>query len=62
MFDECSRYIETADYPAWPYRGADALERLFATSGITAIQRLVHMLRETPDIAQREFDALLPGA
>lgn len=57
-FDECSRYIETDDYPAWPYRGADALEQLFVVDGIVEIRRFVRMFREAPDLAQREFDAL----
>jgi TIR domain len=58
LYQECSRYIEAGDYPDWPYRGADTLERLYAVEGLVAIRRLVHMLRETPRIAQREFDAL----
>ncbi|WP_322769583.1 hypothetical protein [Frankia sp. Cr1] len=58
-FKECTRYIETDDYPAWPYRGAATLERLFADDGLAAIRRFVRMLREAPDIAQREFHALV---
>lgn len=58
LYQECSRYIEAGDYPDWPYRGADTLERLYAVEGLAAIRRFLHMLREAPRIAQREFDAL----
>ncbi len=57
MSGECSRYIAAGDYPAWPYRGADALEAAFTAEGISAIRQAVHMLRSSPEIAQREFDA-----
>jgi hypothetical protein len=57
MSGECSRYIAAGDYPAWPYRGADALEAAFTAEGISVIRQAVHMLRSSPEIAQREFDA-----
>jgi hypothetical protein len=57
MSGECSRYIAAGQYPAWPYRGADALEADFTTEGVSAIRQAVHMLRSSPEIAQREFDA-----
>ena len=57
MYGECSQYIAAGDYPAWPYRGADALEAAFTAEGISAIRQAVHMLRSSPEIAQREFDA-----
>ena len=57
MSSECSRYIAAGYYPAWPYHGADALEAAFTAEGISAIRQAVHMLRSSPEIAQREFDA-----
>ena len=48
MSVECSRYIAAGDYPAWPYRGADALEAAFAADGLAAIRQAVHMLRASP--------------
>jgi len=58
MFDECTRYIETDAYPGWPYRGASTLEQHFASNGVVEIRRFMRMLREAPDLAQREFDTL----
>jgi hypothetical protein len=59
MFSECSRYIEVGDYLVWPYRGADSVETAFTVSGIAATRQTVYMLRSSPEVAQRGFDARL---
>jgi hypothetical protein len=59
IFEECSRYIATGRYPSWPYAGADALERLYGIDGLKSIRQYIYMLRQTPEIAQRQFDDII---
>jgi hypothetical protein len=58
VFAECSRYISTGTYPSWPYAGADVLEKLYGATGMKEIRQYIHMLRQTPEIAQQKFDSL----
>jgi hypothetical protein len=55
-------YIRSGTYPEWPYAGAARLETEYGASGIDAIRRWVHRLRDTPDLAQKDFDMPAGGA
>jgi hypothetical protein len=46
-------------YPAWPYRGALALQTLYEQHGLLAIQGLITMFRADPQLAQERFEGLM---
>jgi hypothetical protein len=62
LFGQCSAYIESGEYPDWPYRGADALEREYQDRGIAAIRAHMALLRDDPEIAQQIFDQAVSRA
>lgn len=62
LFAQCSTYIGSGEYPDWPYRGADALEREYQERGIAAIRARVTLLRVDPEIAQQDFDQAITQA
>lgn len=49
-------YISSGAYPVWPYRGAEAVESIFATGGTPAVRGWMRFLRDDPENAQRKFD------
>jgi len=57
LFDVVTEYIQAGEWPQWPYRGAEALERLYKTNGITAIQAIIRAFGEDPATAATLFDA-----
>ena len=59
LFRNCADYIATGEYPEWPYRGAQTLEREFQDHGLGSIKSLVSLLRTDPEIAQRHFDEMV---
>jgi hypothetical protein len=50
-------YVRSGEYPSWPYRGAEAVEALYAKGGTDAIQGLIHRLRDDPEGALELFEA-----
>lgn len=50
-------YVRAGDYPAWPYRGAEAIETRHAAQGIDGIRALLLRLRRDPGGALREFES-----
>lgn len=51
-------YVRAGDYPAWPYRGAEAIETLHATRGIDGVRALLQRMRRDPNGALQEFESL----
>ena len=51
-------YIQCGVYPSWPYRGAEKIEQLYVRDGIAAVRSLINRLRDDPEAAQTEFDAM----
>ncbi len=49
-------YIRAGEYPDWPYAGASRIESLYTSAGIDAVRQLIGQLRDTPELAQRDFD------
>src|ERR1700730_10118682 len=49
LFRDCAEYIATGEYPEWPYRGAQTLERQFQDHGLGSIKSLVSLLRTDPE-------------
>lgn len=52
-------YINSGEYPAWPYKGAATLERIFQSKGITSIKAIISQLRAEPDQAMNAFEQLM---
>lgn len=52
-------YIQAGNYPDWPYRGAEYLEKIFQDQGLSAIQSWIDMIRKNPYLAQDKFDNLI---
>jgi hypothetical protein len=51
-------YVHSGDYPAWPYGGAEKIEVLYLSQGISAVRSFIERLRDDPIAAQRVFDEL----
>ena len=49
-------YIRSGEYPNWPYRGAELIEREYADGGVPAVRAWMQHLRDDPGNAQSEFD------
>jgi len=49
-------YIRSGEYPNWPYRGAELIEREYADGGVPAVRAWMQHLRDDPENAQSEFD------
>ena len=50
-------YIGLGQYPAWPYAGAKAIEKSFATGGgLPAVRQWVDALRRDPVACRTAFD------
>lgn len=56
MLEQIDNYIGGGLYPAWPYRGAQAVESFFSAGGTPAVRGWMRYLRDDPENAQREFD------
>ncbi|GAA0947127.1 hypothetical protein GCM10009558_062660 [Virgisporangium aurantiacum] len=56
LYDACSAYIRYGEYPDWPYRGAEAVERMYQQDGLQAVRALVAQLRADPEGARRRLD------
>jgi hypothetical protein len=54
-------YIDSGDWPEWPYRGAEQLDRLYQAQGISSIRRLISRFRLDPATVATEFDTLMSG-
>ncbi len=51
-----TEYVQAGDWPEWPYRGAEARERLFKTGGLGAIKALIRAFGEDPATTATLFD------
>ena len=49
-------YINSGEYPAWPYNGAVALKKIFQAKGIAVIRAILDRLRDEPGKAMEEFE------
>ncbi len=49
-------YIRSDEYPNWPYRGAELIEREYADGGVPAVRAWMQHLRDDPANAQVEFN------
>lgn len=58
MFGNITEYINEGEYPEWPYRGAERLERIYKESGCPGVRAWIQRLREDPQFAQEMFDEL----
>ncbi len=56
LSEKIDGYVKTGEYPTWPYRGAEAIEKLYQEHGLTAIRELITMFRADPQVAQERFD------
>jgi len=64
--DDCLRstvleFIANGEWPDWPYRGAEHLEKFFAKAGIDYIHKLVSRFRRDPAAMAIEFNVLTTG-
>ena len=50
-------FIKAGEFPDWPYRGAETVEKLYASGGIESIIHLTESLRADPESAQAAFVA-----
>jgi hypothetical protein len=51
-----TEYIQAGDWPDWPYRGAEALERLYKRGGLSAMKALIRAFGEDPATTATLFD------
>ena len=58
MFENISAYIQSGEYPDWPYQGAEKVEEIYKQQGIRGVRALIAQLREDPQFAQEAFDGL----
>ena len=58
MLSNITNYIQTGQYPEWPYRGAEKVEEIFKNQGLPGVRELIRKLREDPQYAQEYFDEL----
>ena len=56
MMTNITEYIQAGEYPDWPYRGADKIEKIYQDQGIKGVRILIKQLREDPQYAQQIFD------
>lgn len=56
MFENVTEYIQSGDYPDWPYRGAEKIEEIYKGQGLRGVRALIDRLRVDPEIAQQTFD------
>jgi len=56
MVDHIDAYIRSGEYPSWPYRGAETIERLYQQGGLPTVRGWIQYLRDDPVNAQKEFD------
>jgi hypothetical protein len=59
MFEVMTGYINSGEYPEWPYKGAEAIETAFKLGGLARVRRVFTKLREDPQLAQWEFETAL---
>jgi hypothetical protein len=51
-------FIRSGDLPAWPYRGAELVEAIFAATGLDGVRSLLFTLRRDPKAAMLMFELL----
>jgi hypothetical protein len=56
MLARIGAYIRSGEYPDWPYRGAELIEREYVDGGVPAVRAWMQHLRDDPENAQSEFD------
>jgi hypothetical protein len=56
MVARIGAYIRSGEYPNWPYRGAELIEREYVDGGVPAVRAWVQHLRDDPENAQSEFN------
>jgi hypothetical protein len=57
LIERVREYITAGDYPAWPYRGAEQVERIFESDGgLGSVRELIRCFRSDPALAQELFD------
>jgi hypothetical protein len=60
MFQAVTDYITAGEYPEWPYRGAETVEKIFQDRGLLpGVRSFITQLRDDPSFAQHSFDALV---
>jgi hypothetical protein len=62
MFQAVTDYITAGEYPEWPYRGAETVERMFQDKGLPGVRGLIAQLRDDPAFAQDHFNTLVVRA
>jgi hypothetical protein len=58
MFENVTEYIQSGQYPDWPYRGAEKIEKIYMEQGLKGVRALINQLREDPQIAQETFNGI----
>jgi hypothetical protein len=49
-------YISSGEYPEWPYRAAESIEKIYLENGLPGVVSVMETLRRDPELAQTKFD------